>query len=39
VHYFDDRTKSLAGWVTTIRGANLDALIYDEIGMNPMTLQ
>ena len=39
VHYFDDRPKSLANWAITIHGADLDALIYDEIGMNALTLQ
>jgi len=36
---FDDKPKSLAGWVEAIRKADLDALIYDEIGMEPVTLQ
>jgi protein O-GlcNAc transferase len=39
VQHFDDRPKSLADWAITIQGANLDALIYDEIGMNALTLQ
>jgi protein O-GlcNAc transferase len=39
VHHFDDRPKSLIDWATTLYNANLDALIYDEIGMDPLTLQ
>jgi predicted O-linked N-acetylglucosamine transferase (SPINDLY family) len=39
VQHFDDRPKSLSDWAITIHGANLDALIYDEIGMNALTLQ
>ena len=39
VQHFDDRPKSLADWVVAIHNANLDALIYDEIGMTPLTLQ
>jgi predicted O-linked N-acetylglucosamine transferase (SPINDLY family) len=39
VHYFDDSSKSLSDWAATIRNAGLDALIYDEIGMNALTLQ
>jgi protein O-GlcNAc transferase len=36
---FDDRPKSLADWAIAIHGANLDALIYGEIGMDALTLQ
>jgi len=39
VHHFDDAQKSLFDWAATIRNAELDALIYDEIGMNALTLQ
>lgn len=39
VHYFDDVPKNLADWASAIRSADLDALIYDEIGMNALTLQ
>jgi protein O-GlcNAc transferase len=37
--HFDGQPKSLADWVKAIRCANLDALIYDEIGMDGLTLQ
>jgi protein O-GlcNAc transferase len=36
---FEDRPQSLEGWITAIRQAELDALIYPEIGMDPMTTQ
>jgi protein O-GlcNAc transferase len=39
VTHFDDQPKSLFGWVEAIRKAELDALIYDEIGMDARTLQ
>lgn len=39
VQHFDDRPKSLIDWASSIHRANLDALIYDEIGMDPLTLQ
>jgi protein O-GlcNAc transferase len=39
VQYFDDRPKSLADWAAAIHGADLDALIYGEIGMDALTLQ
>jgi protein O-GlcNAc transferase len=39
VQFFDDRSKSLSDWAIAVHGANLDALIYDEIGMNALTLQ
>ena len=39
VQHFDDDPKSLIDWATTIHNANLDSLIYDEIGMDPLTLQ
>jgi protein O-GlcNAc transferase len=39
VQYFDDRPKSVTDWVIAIRGANLDALIFDEVGMDAVTLQ
>jgi predicted O-linked N-acetylglucosamine transferase (SPINDLY family) len=37
--HFDDAPKSTANWVEAIRGANLDALIFDEVGMDASTLQ
>jgi len=37
--YFDDQPKSLSKWVEAIGKADLDALIYDEIGMDALTLQ
>jgi len=39
VTHFDDRPKNLSGWMEAIRKAEVDALIYDEIGMDPLTLQ
>ena len=39
VTHFDDQPKDLSGWVEAIRRAELDALIYDEIGMDARTLQ
>ena len=39
VHHFDDQPKSLADWAVAIHGAQLDVLIYDEIGMDALTLQ
>jgi predicted O-linked N-acetylglucosamine transferase (SPINDLY family) len=35
----DDQPKSLSGWVQAILAAELDVLIYDEIGMDALTLQ
>jgi protein O-GlcNAc transferase len=37
--YFEDRPDSLEGWIAAIQEAELDALIYPEIGMYPMTTQ
>jgi protein O-GlcNAc transferase len=39
VQHFDDRPKGLADWATAIHSADLDALIYGEIGMDALTLQ
>jgi protein O-GlcNAc transferase len=39
VTHFDDQPKALSEWVEAIRKAELDALIYDEIGMHARTLQ
>ena len=39
VKHFDDRPKSLADWAAAIHNADLDALIYGEIGMDALTLQ
>jgi len=39
VQHFDDQPKSLVDWARAIHGANLDALIYAEIGMDALTLQ
>jgi protein O-GlcNAc transferase len=39
VKHFDDRPKSLADWAAAIHSADLDALIYGEIGMDALTLQ
>lgn len=37
--HFEDRPKRLQGWSQAIRNAHLDALIYPEIGMDPLTAQ
>jgi len=39
VDHFEDRPKNLQAWVTTIVEANLDVLIYPEIGMDALTTQ
>jgi protein O-GlcNAc transferase len=39
VDHFEDRPKNLQAWVKTIREANLDVLIYPEIGMDALTTQ
>jgi protein O-GlcNAc transferase len=37
--HFEDRPKHLQAWSQAIRSAHLDALIYPEIGMDPLTTQ
>jgi protein O-GlcNAc transferase len=37
--HFEDRPKHLQAWSEAIRSAHLDALIYPEIGMDPLTTQ
>jgi protein O-GlcNAc transferase len=39
VQHFDDHPKGLADWAMAIHSANLDVLIYGEIGMDALTLQ
>ena len=39
VRHFDDQPKSLADWALAINRADLDVLIYGEIGMDALTLQ
>ena len=39
VHHFEDQPKGVSDWAVSIHGAHLDALIYDEIGMDALTLQ
>jgi protein O-GlcNAc transferase len=39
VAHFEDRPEHLQAWVQAIKDANLDALIYPEIGMDPLTTQ
>jgi predicted O-linked N-acetylglucosamine transferase (SPINDLY family) len=39
VAYFEDRPTTLSAWAQAIKAANLDILIYPEIGMNPLTVQ
>ena len=36
---FEDKPQSLSDWIRAIRKANLDILIYPEIGMHQLTLQ
>lgn len=36
---FVDQPNSLHGWTEAIRAANLDVLVYPEIGMDPLTAQ
>jgi predicted O-linked N-acetylglucosamine transferase (SPINDLY family) len=37
--HFEDRPKSLQAWIKSIGEANLDVLIYPEIGMDTLTTQ
>lgn len=37
--WFEDRPRSLESWIAAIEEADLDALIYPEIGMDPLTTQ
>jgi protein O-GlcNAc transferase len=37
VSNFDNRTKSLSAWVEAIDRAQLDVILYPEIGMDPLT--
>ena len=39
VQHFDDQPKSVADWATAIHRADLDALIYGEVGIDALTLQ
>jgi predicted O-linked N-acetylglucosamine transferase (SPINDLY family) len=39
VDHFEDRPRNLQAWVQAISEADLDALIYPEIGMHPLTTQ
>jgi predicted O-linked N-acetylglucosamine transferase (SPINDLY family) len=39
VDHFEDQPKNLRAWLKTIREANLDVLIYPEIGMDALTTQ
>jgi len=39
VAHFEDRPKNLQAWIRTIGDANLDVLIYPEIGMDTLTTQ
>jgi protein O-GlcNAc transferase len=36
---FEDRPRDLSGWIQSIKGAELDAILYPEIGMHPLTLK
>jgi protein O-GlcNAc transferase len=37
--HFEDQPKNLAEWVRAISEANLDALVYPEVGMEELTIQ
>ena len=37
--HFEDRPTSLQAWITAIRSQRLDAVIYPEVGMDPLTVQ
>jgi predicted O-linked N-acetylglucosamine transferase (SPINDLY family) len=39
VKHFEDRPRNLPDWATAIRSADLDVLIYGEVGMDALTLQ
>jgi len=39
VAHFEDRPKNLVEWIRSIGEANLDALIYPEVGMEELTIQ
>jgi protein O-GlcNAc transferase len=39
VAHFEDRPTNLAEWIRAIGEANLDALIYPEVGMEELTIQ
>jgi protein O-GlcNAc transferase len=39
VDHFDDQPASLAQWIAAIKNAQLDALIFSDIGMDRLTLQ
>ena len=36
---FEDRPRDLSGWIQSIKGAELDAILYPEIGMHTLTLR
>lgn len=38
-NHFEDRPKTLNAWIRSFQQADLDALIYPEIGMDPLTTQ
>lgn len=38
-HHFHDKPKDISGWIRAILDADLDFLIYPEIGMDPLTAQ
>lgn len=39
VAHFENQPTSFTGWVAAIRAAELDVLIYPEIGMDPLTVR
>jgi predicted O-linked N-acetylglucosamine transferase (SPINDLY family) len=39
VAHLEDRPRDLSGWIQTIKGADLDVILYPEIGMHALTLK
>jgi predicted O-linked N-acetylglucosamine transferase (SPINDLY family) len=39
VTHLEDRPRDLSAWIETIKGADLDAILYPEIGMHGLTLK
>jgi protein O-GlcNAc transferase len=39
VSHFDNRAKSLFGWIDAISARRLDVILYPEIGMDPQTVK
>jgi predicted O-linked N-acetylglucosamine transferase (SPINDLY family) len=39
VTHYEDRPRDLSAWIQAIKGADLDAILYPEIGMHALTLK